>query len=216
MTRLEASLRGLGGMFRQSYVFVRERTPPQVIRLLGVLAMVVALQGVMLFSYARSNHWRTHATLAQSAKSEQTVAEELGLFGLPTLGVGLLMISGGIDLSIGAVVCLGAVCYALMLGTPINPWETRIIAMLGGLDLAAVWYWLAPRVRIKASWLAGLIALAVVVVGTFGLDAAERFLLLGQRNSPVLAAVVVVWGAMHLGVAHGLLVTKLRLGSRSW
>ena len=187
------------------------RLPPQLVRLLGVLAMVLALQGVILFTFYRNNHWKLHDTFVQSVRNEQTVAAELGLYGLPTLGVGVLMISGGIDLSIGAVVCLGAVCYALMLGGPITLWETRIIALLGSLDLAAAWYFLAPRLGVKARWLAGLIALGVAVVAAFGLDLVGQAALLGRRNSPEFGALVVVWAAMHIGVAHGLLVTKLRL-----
>ena len=39
----------------------------------------------------------------------------LGFYGVLTLGVGVLIVAGGIDLSIGSLVGLGAVCFGLLL-----------------------------------------------------------------------------------------------------
>jgi ribose transport system permease protein len=74
-------------------------------RLLGVLLMVLVLYAVLMgsFDYARTldNH--------------QVLARRLGFYGVLTLGVGVLIVSGGIDLSIGSLVGLAAVAFGLLL-----------------------------------------------------------------------------------------------------
>jgi ribose transport system permease protein len=74
-------------------------------RLIGILVMVVTLYGVVLLSNPN----------ARSKENHQNIAQRVGLYGILTLGVGVLIISGGIDLSIGSVVGLGAVTLALLL-----------------------------------------------------------------------------------------------------
>ena len=68
-------------------------------RLLGVLLMVLIVYSVLMGSFSR----------ARSLQNHQTLAERLGYYGIPTLGVGVLIISGGIDLSIGSLLGLVAV-----------------------------------------------------------------------------------------------------------
>jgi ribose transport system permease protein len=179
---------------------LHDRLPAQATRLLGVVFMVLALYVVLLASNAN----------ARSLDTQQTIAENLGYFGLSTLGVGVLIVCGGIDLSIGSVVGLGAVCFGLMLESPISPWEVRILSFLGGLDLGMIVCFLLPKQRI-GRWLACLIAVILGVAVGFGLNRMGMASFLGQRFAPWTAALVVLWGCLHIGVAHGLLVTKLRL-----
>jgi ribose transport system permease protein len=108
---------------RRVWSSVQESLPPQVTRLLGVACMLLALYGVLL---TNEN--------ARSLDTQQTIAQDLGYYGLPTLGVGILIISGGIDLSIGSVVALGAVCYGLMVEKQTPPWQAAL-AVLGGSAL---------------------------------------------------------------------------------
>lgn len=110
-------------------------------RLLGILLLVLALYGILMVCYPA----------ARSVQNHQNLAQRLGFYGILTLGAGVLIISGGIDLSIGSVVGLGMVSLALLL-------EKGPLA-----------------------------------------------------NKPWLAALVVLAGAGMIGLAHGLLVTKLRL-----
>src|SRR5262249_3084743 len=77
-------------------------------RLLGILLMVLALYGTMLLSDPN----------ARSLENQQNIAQRMGFFGVLTLGAGILIVSGGIDLSIGSVVGLTAVVVALL-------WEKR-------------------------------------------------------------------------------------------
>src|SRR5438876_5883427 len=73
-------------------------------RLVGVLAMVLVLYGLLLGAYPQ----------ARSADNHINLARTLGFYGVLTLGVGTLILAGGIDLSIGSLVGLGAVAFGLM------------------------------------------------------------------------------------------------------
>jgi ribose transport system permease protein len=74
-------------------------------RLLGVALMVLVLYGLLVGSF----------DTARSASNHLDLARRLGFYGVLTLGVGVLIISGGIDLSIGSLVGLGAVAFGVLL-----------------------------------------------------------------------------------------------------
>ena len=142
--------------------------------------------------------------------TQQTIAENLGYFGLPTVGVGVLIVSGGIDLSIGSVVGLGAVCFGLMLESPVTVPEIHALTLLGGAGPRADRLPSAGEGRSKA--VDGRFGRALAAVASrVALNFAGECFLVGQRFTPWLAALIVLWGAMHIGLIHGLLVTKLRL-----
>lgn len=75
-------------------------------RLLGVLGMVIALYLILVISFP----------YAGSADNTLILSRRLGFYGVLTLGVGILIISGGIDLSIGSLVALSAVLFSKLLG----------------------------------------------------------------------------------------------------
>jgi ribose transport system permease protein len=80
-------------------------------RLVGILVMVVLLYATVLLSNPN----------ARSLENQQNIAQRMGFFGVLTLGAGILILSGGIDLSIGSVVGLGAVTLALLLERHLAP-----------------------------------------------------------------------------------------------
>jgi ribose transport system permease protein len=88
---------------------------------LGVFLLVAALYVSLRFS---SENARTLA-------SHQELANRLGFYGVLTLGVGLLIISGGIDLSIGSVVGLSAVGFAVLLKRDVPPVAAALIVLAG-------------------------------------------------------------------------------------
>jgi ribose transport system permease protein len=97
-------------------------------RLLGVLLMVCLLYLGLMMSDEN----------ARSAGNQQTIANRLGFYGVLTVGVGILIISGGIDLSIGSVVGLGAVVFALLLEKQIPPALAALIVLAGGAGIGLI------------------------------------------------------------------------------
>jgi ribose transport system permease protein len=90
-------------------------------RLLGVVVMVAVL-------------YLTVVGLSPSARtlgSQQTLAAWLGEYGVVTVGVGVLIISGGIDLSIGSLVALGSVCFCKLLVRSVPPGLAALIVIAG-------------------------------------------------------------------------------------
>lgn len=70
-------------------------------RLLGVLLMVLILYAILMFFFPKMFTLDNH----------QTLGVRLGFYGVLTLGVGVLIVTGGIDLSIGSLVGLAAVAF---------------------------------------------------------------------------------------------------------
>jgi ribose transport system permease protein len=73
--------------------------------ILGVLVIVLLFYGAFLAT----------GPSARSVDAQQNIARRVSFYGVLTLGVSLVIISSGIDLSIGSVVGLSAICFALLL-----------------------------------------------------------------------------------------------------
>lgn len=80
-------------------------------RLIGVAAMVLGLYAALVGSFSHAGSVENHLDLAR----------RLGFYGVLTLGAGTLIITGGIDLSIGSLVGLGAVVFGLLLEKQVHP-----------------------------------------------------------------------------------------------
>jgi ribose transport system permease protein len=93
-------------------------------RLLGIFLMVLLLYGIVLAS---------DFDRAGSIENHQNLARRTGFFGILTLGAGLLIISGGIDLSIGSVVGLSAVSLALLLEKRVAPGVAIGVVLVGAV-----------------------------------------------------------------------------------
>jgi len=133
--------------------------------LLGIVVLVLALYGTVMLV----------EPTARSLMNQQNLAQRIGFYGILTLGAGVLIISGGIDLSVGSVVGLAAVMLAMLV-------EPR-----GRYNLGETLVALAHRNGLEGlgSWL--------------------------EEWWPWLAVVLILAGAVVIGVINGLLVTKLRL-----
>jgi ribose transport system permease protein len=90
-----------------------------LVRLLGIAGVVVVLFVAMLLASPK----------AASAENLGNVAELIGARGVLALGVGLLIIAGGIDLSIGSVVGLTAVGFAVLLERGASPWVALVVVL---------------------------------------------------------------------------------------
>ena len=77
-------------------------------------------------------------------------ANLIGLFGLFSIGEGLVIITGGIDLSIGSMFALLGVIFVDLLVTWQLPWWlAALIVVLGGVVLGAIHGFLVTRLRLQ-------------------------------------------------------------------
>ena len=91
-------------------------------RLLGVFIIVVALWGILMAS----------SEGARTAYTHTVMAKRLGFYGVLTIAAGVLIISGGIDLSMGSLVGLAAVCFGVLVSENILPVVPAILVVIAG------------------------------------------------------------------------------------
>ncbi len=162
-------------------------------RLLGILAMVLILYGILLASNFQD---------AASLENHQNILRRTGFFGILTLGAGVLIISGGIDLSIGSVVGLGAVTLALLLERRVAPGVAVAVVLAGAVVIGLFHGLLVTRLRLQPFIVTlcglfiyrGLAQLAPVInfrallarlasYATFGYTTAEAPILVGSSRT---------------------------------
>lgn len=108
-------------------------------RLLGILALLLVLYAALLVS----------DPAAGSLENHQNLARRTGSFGILTLGAGILIIAGGIDLSIGSVVGLSAVIFALLLEKQTDPVLAMLIVLGVGVAIGLFHGLLVTRLRLQ-------------------------------------------------------------------
>jgi ribose transport system permease protein len=114
------------------------------IPLILLLILLITLRGLRLFGVVPATGARRRTTMkqifgilvivwlfygafwatgepARSLEAQQNLARRVSFYGVLTLGAALVIITGGIDLSMGSVVGLSAVCFALLLRRGISP-----------------------------------------------------------------------------------------------
>lgn len=85
-----------------------------------------------------------------SASNIQNTLRLIGLYGIFSIGVGMVIITGGIDLSIGSVLSLFGVLLAFMLTQWNWPWPLALLAILAGGALLGLCHGLlVTKVRIQ-------------------------------------------------------------------
>src|SRR5262249_26449227 len=94
-------------------------------RLLGVLLIVLALWAILMASSEGARTAYTHIVMAK----------RLGFYGVLTIPAGVLIISGGIDLSLGSLVGLAAVCFGVLVGELAMPVALAMLLVLCGSAL---------------------------------------------------------------------------------
>lgn len=181
-----------------------------MIRVAGVLCIVVLLYvGVM----ASSDNART-------LDYHQVLAGWLGFYGVLTVGVGVLIVAGGIDLSIGSVVGLGAVTFGLLLEQGHSPALAALVVILGGAWIGLIHGLLVTKLQLQPFLvtLCGLFIYRGVAKGLTGVSVGlgrgdEVFVLknflvggIGEGASKqvfVLLACAVLLGLFLHGTRHG-------------
>ena len=92
-------------------------------RVLGVLGLLIALYAALILSNPS----------AGKADNLIDVANIQGRYGLITIGAALVIIVGGIDLSIGSVVGCAAVLFGVLMEGGIPPVGAVLLTLLFGL-----------------------------------------------------------------------------------
>jgi ribose transport system permease protein len=110
-------------------------------KLLGITVFLLVLYGTLLISDPG----------ASSAANHSNLGRRIGLYGIISLGAGILIITGGIDLSIGSVIGLSATVLAMVLVDYQQPPIVAVAAVLGlGAVIGLVNGLLVTRLRVQA------------------------------------------------------------------
>jgi ribose transport system permease protein len=99
-------------------------------RLLGILVMVLTLYLLLIGSFDSARTLGNHLDLAR----------RLGFYGVLTLGVGVLIIAGGIDLSIGSLVGLSAVAFGVLVQRGFLPAGLAALAVVGAAPVVGLFH----------------------------------------------------------------------------
>lgn len=110
-------------------------------RILGVVIILASLYGTMFAVDAR---FATNPNVLKEILNEQAY------FGILTLGVGLLIISGGIDLSIGSVIALSAVLFGVLIRDGFSPILSAAMVITLGVAIGTVHGLLVTRLKLQA------------------------------------------------------------------
>src|SRR5262245_36282253 len=108
-------------------------------RILGILVLVLVLYGLILASDEK----------ARTGENHQKIASRLALYGVLTIGAGVLIISGGIDLSIGSVFGLAGISIGLLLNHRVPPPLAVLIVLGGGCLIGLGHGLLVTRLRLQ-------------------------------------------------------------------
>ena len=108
-------------------------------RILGVLLLVLVLYGILMGTDEN----------ARSSAMHQNLARRIGEWGILTLGVSFVIITGGIDLSIGSVVCLSAVSFGILLENGADPRVASLIVLAGSGLIGLFHGFLITKLRLQ-------------------------------------------------------------------
>lgn len=132
-------------------------------RIVGVVGLLLILYGVILFRHDAD------------ADSLSIVANRQGFYGIITIGAALLIITGGIDLSIGSVVAFSAVLFSHLMTKGVHPYLALPIVVVVGALIGLINGLLVTRLKLQAFLvtLCGMFVyrgLARQLAGAFGLS----------------------------------------------
>ena len=110
-------------------------------RILGVVTLLVAMYASLFAAdFVNATKW----------SNLKDVLNQQALYGILTIGVGVLIISGGIDLSIGSVVGLSAVGFGMLMRKGIHPYVAVGIVLAAGVVIGTIHGLLVTRLKLQA------------------------------------------------------------------
>jgi ribose transport system permease protein len=109
-------------------------------RVLGVVLLLTMLYFLLYLSDSEN---------AVKWSNLKDVLSQQAFFGVLTLGVGIVIISGGIDLSIGSVVGLSAVGFGVLMRDGMHPYLAFLLVLLGGVVIGLIHGLLITRMELQ-------------------------------------------------------------------
>ncbi|CAN5455152.1 ABC transporter permease [soil metagenome] len=131
-------------------------------RIAGVTILLVTLYSILFAINPQSTEWGT----------QRNLLNQQAFFGILTLGVGLLIITGGIDLSMGSVVGFSAVLFGILLKNGVAPYSAMVLVLMSGCVIGAIHAGLITRLKLQP--------FLVTLCGLFVYRGAARMLSPGQ------------------------------------
>lgn len=167
--------------------FLRRPAAASVLSLIAVLAFYVIFGGVDLFKLAAAASW-------------MNLAANLGIVAIP---VGLLMIAGQIDISIGAMIPAGSITTAILSGHFGLPIE---VGMLGALGLGVLVGLVNGLLTVRTT-VPSLIITLGTLIGMQGVVLSAAMLIVGKASVPLMAPdwAKYVFGQL-LGGSHQVII----------
>jgi ribose transport system permease protein len=113
-----------------------------MVRIAGVLGLLIALYVALYFADPNQRSF--------TASNLIDVTNRQGAYGVITLGVAVLIVTGAIDLSIGSVVGLSAVSFGLLLTRGVSPVAALVIVLVGGCLIGLLHGVLVTRLKLQS------------------------------------------------------------------
>jgi ribose transport system permease protein len=163
-------------------------------REVGLIAIILALFVVMSFASPYFLTWVNMRAMAMAFAVE----------GIVVVGMTILLISGGIDLSVGSVTALAMVIAGLLFLAGIDPWTASAVAILACIAIGAAMGFFVTRVGLHhfiVSLAVMVIARGLCLLGTGGRPLGlytlpPEFKFIGQGSIGVIPLVIVIFVAV--------------------
>jgi rhamnose transport system permease protein len=177
-------------------------------RAINNVALLVALVILILGMSYISPRFLTATNLLNSTR----FMAEIGLI---AVGMTVVVISGGIDLSVGSVMTLTAVCLGIAVEQGVNPWLAACVtmilgALLGALNGLIITRLVLPPIIVTLATLAIFRGIALGVSEAKAYAMPPSFAALGQGYIGPVPVQLLVFSALTMGV--GILLSRSTFG----
>jgi ribose transport system permease protein len=109
-------------------------------RILGVVSLLVGMYALLFAAdFDNASKW----------SNLKNVLNQQAFFGVLTLGVGVLIVAGGIDLSIGSVVGASAVGFGVLMRSGVHPLQSMAIVLGCGIAVGLINGLLVTRLKLQ-------------------------------------------------------------------
>jgi ribose transport system permease protein len=160
-------------------------------REIGLILIILVLFGVMTFASPYFLTWENMRAMAMAFAVE----------GIVVVGMTILLISGGIDLSVGSVTALAIVIAGLLFLNGVDPWTASLIAILACTAIGAIMGFFVTKVGLHhfiVSLAAMVIARGACLLGTGGrplglFTLPPEFKFIGQGSIGVIPVVIIIF-----------------------